>query len=514
MAALKQLNIEQALLSRLNTKTTSNIVLDTDTWEFTSDENVISYLSTYGVDLVNQGYGKKVLDILDKQTGGVNKSDKVRYIKGLANFHIGNYYGALEFLKSINSKSELATHEINYAEFLFLHIRRTLKIISEDVFEKAIVRFNQSPIIKAYKELIYRKKAFQKNPNREYEAYLEKLSQISEEYKSFPSIYLQAEIDKLSASGWAYLDNLRGHLKLMVSFEESKIPETLITQQRRLAFLKESFDLWMEESSEIRQKVQANSNLIISSLYYQAYCNFLLRVIITVSLLPGQKQIFLEEEEKDQYELLRNIIEDAIVISKHYNQNYNLCICLAVKFEIMDYFGEAEEAEKAIKELMDIAKEFHFEDLIEKTGHLSESGTYYNSLISLKDQLRGSAKVFKQRTESAFKQFNVVHQLEENYIQERSGKFSIYQCMLIDIFDTGIYIIKEDRLKEFYKIFGIDPDSEVSNRLELLAKKYKAIPKINPYSDKIKNEGYGQGYLERNSIEDIERWASRKKVVS
>jgi len=512
LKSLRNLRTEQTLLVNSTIKTSSKIVYDADTLSVSTDESLVQYLKKEGIGLINQGHSNYILKLAEEHTKNIEANDFIIFLLGFANFNIGNNYQALAYLQKIITSKKLTKLHRDYSNYLFLSIKNSL---GQDTKEEMIKEFENSIPLSTYSKLKIEKEKFEQSPIEYFEKYLNILNEITSQTKDYPILNLQSKTDQLYARGW-----MKNHIQIRntsnIEMMETMHEKILLDlREQNISELFELNEIWFDEAEKLRTEIISEKNPLIYANFIQIYCHTSIRHLIASDVVKISRKIHEHDEEKSdggKIELLE-LINEAIEINKHYQNNYNLCVSLSTKFEILEFYSKIEEANDTLNEMIEIAKKMDFVDLAQKTKNLIKGNSFLNQLKETQKRVSEKQQELLKREEVAFQKFKEIHDKEQNIIDEGQDVISNDDSLIIEIFRIGFYCIEKPRLDEFFGLLNIEKDSDLAKKIRVMGFKLNAIPRLNIIPENILEEGYGEGNNSFKNIEDVERRTQRKLLL-
>jgi hypothetical protein len=252
----------------------SKIVFDPKKWEITDINMIVSFMQIYGIELVNQGYSKDILSIVEKIPPKDLENGKVLLTLAYANYKNTNFYEAYQYVRRLERiPDQLDADSKEFSQILKLSCRLGLGLINNETYFKEMGTLSNSSTSKSS---IYHCKLedlrFKAMMN--HGANLVEIKQLVDALDKEPNEYeplkIQAELAYLEAEGYSlttsFIREVRGRIMLKeIGMEGRLFAKTQERARKLIASCKE----WHDKFDRLLNRARNfGSPLIIGDIYY------------------------------------------------------------------------------------------------------------------------------------------------------------------------------------------------------------------------------------------------------
>jgi len=485
----EKLAIESSLL-----ETGNNILVDQN-FNVSSDEEVRSIIEKYGLQLINEARWNDVLDLHKKVSQTVASSALYNLTLGLAHYYSGDLLKSLSFLKSaINLKNQLSEALLNHLLFFDLIVRYALGLLSSAQYKEKLKSLEGKGHVGDYIRIDSAKERYLKSAEQDidkrYELFFSEINAILEDPKVNEHVKLTARCESILVEGSKLnMDFLRSIPKIKIA-EQMGINSVKTTEINDFLINKKK---WTEKVTKIKSEA-------IESKNYLAFYSVIINEIKVLYEFIVYQQVLNAVDAQEAIDDLFVNLESALTFFRKISYIQNICVSLSIKYELLHYIDDLENAYIVLKELSDLVGTYELNESKIKVESLRNQGTAHEKLDKFFLDIRKKAGADDIELDQ------LVNEMREMDRKDAENRTSLKDSLVITLHPIGEFQFPNNKRASVYKILAMTEN--VQTIFNNMWDKYKVIPVANIYYQKIDQEGYREVGYDMN----IEVWRNIYRV--
>lgn len=378
----RKLNEHRGLYSALN-KENPGIIIDSDN-EVYSAENNIEFIERFGLELMNRGEHKRIIEIEQRTIRSRKVTPMFNLVCGLAYFQQASLLKAVDFLKEANNEAaSFETSTRTNLTYTFLQAKHLLGLITQEEFNREANILVQAEGLGSYIEL---EKAYGDFYDSEGDQKTQKI--LKNKILSF-----------IDAEPGNHPLRIRTY-SIMLAIEEKELSANLTKNfimlcGRDMDLLKtNTYKSWKEIEKIHDKRLQALVKLSLDTHYFLAMSNVLMQdaewcfqklYIMFVLKNWSNKSLTIEgkPDEQELNSLARQAERIDMTIKGYEIQEHreHIAYALNLKYEILTFAGRMEEAEAVASQILSMINKYEMNALRSKYQFMLEGKSRYKFFL-------------------------------------------------------------------------------------------------------------------------------------
>jgi hypothetical protein len=471
----------------------------------TDDAQIRNTIETYGILMDNQGRWNDIIKLHKQATGTVATTAKYNLMLGIANYHTGNLSEAMSFFKAaVRLKEELSPLLQNHLQFFDITTRYSIGILSEVDYLQKIGGLESHPSIGLYVKLDKAKRTFllseEMHSEEKFNNFQNEIQSIIDDANADTNVILEAKCELILYEGYRNNINYVKDISGLNLLEESIGTDVNARKQHAQAFV-EKFMEWYINVQKLKEEA------VNSHSHFTCHHAMLNEVKITYEFCVYRKAIqqqreangFPKEQMYDQAEVFNPLLKMLDEVLEYYSgidHVLNKAATLALKYEIMHYVGNMDEAQTIFQELGNLIENNDLVELKERFDYLKIEGpmhTRFDAWI---------AGIFEKRKKYAETSKQQSAEMEEMDRKDKEANKPNNGCYKIHLFPIGYFQLPKEKLQTAFEILNVNVDRTKKQFENMLAS--NIVPIANLYNNPITQEGPLNGMAENKGLEGWE----------
>lgn len=480
------IHINERLALSSSSISDNNIHIDKNLNVF-SDFEIIDFIERFGLLLINESNWLQVLEIHKKSSDSVSTSAKYNLVVGIAFYYSGELLKALDHLKkSIKLKDELPKDLQDHLFLFELTVRFGLGLQTKRQYNEAVSKLESSDHLKFYIRIEQAKNRYLASKENEidhnHQKYIDELNAIlsDDTINSNIRLFVRCEIvlaegSKINMDAGKLQAKLNSQIYLFAIGPEGYVALKSEIHQRRAS--------WAVHSSQLKKDAADSNNSFILFVALLNEVKIAYEFEAYSSVLNFEKGQSLNENKTQTLSILNTLLPNlnrSIEYFRGIKHIANLCVGLAVKYEILHFINDAEGAKASIDELSTHIDNYELNDIRPKLEALKETGTTHEKLQKWTNFI--SDEIKRNEDEHA----KLLTELESLDTQDQSKTVENANLEYIDIHPMGCFSFPKTRRSELYDMLNIESDAR--NGFDVMFNQ-GIVPIANIYNDPITSEG-------------------------
>ena len=369
-----------------NDQPSKGFVIDEQQDVYSVEQN-IEFIEYMGFDLLNRHAFNQVIEIEQRTHPRGKTSPIFNMICGVAYYHQGNLFKAIELLKlSHNEINSLHPEDQSMLSYTLVHARYLLGLISEPEFrkEKAEIVANENAGTFLQLENLYNQfigsKETEEGPR--IKKYYEGAMRIVGKRPEFHDMRIVAHAKILNAEATLLLHELAKNSLLTMGRQTDVFRDLLITD-------------WLKFDDQFLSQLQELYGFALKHRNFLALSNLMMEKIEwefakiyhfhSISNWNKEKLTIDLEVAPDDRESLLELLAHVEKIAGTYDrlqQRENQFNCLRHKYEIFDFLGNKEDADECAKVMKELIATYEMNALHKRFEQMIKGGTKHRSFMA------------------------------------------------------------------------------------------------------------------------------------
>jgi Domain of unknown function (DUF4365) len=492
----RNLNQQLALSSSL---VSERILIDPQL-NVTSDSEIRKLIEQFGLHLINESRWIDVLEAHHLGSQNISITAKYNLIIGIAFYYTGELIKSLSYFKSaIKLKSELTQDLFEHLILFDATVRYSLGLISKNEHQDKLLSIGTSDHIKYYLKIDQEKELYLKSDDPDidlkYEKFVREMEDILNSEDANDNIKLLVKCELVLFEG------TKINMDYARDISRIKAYESIIGEDRqiRITQLKEILQRkfsWAEKAREIKEEaVNTKSYFVLFHVVVnETKVNYEFEVYTDLVNFDKNPSVdSLSEERIIMIDGVLKNLEQAINYFRQISHIENLCVGLSIKYEILHFKKDLEEAEKVLNELSQIIDNYELKDNQRKIESLRNKGTTHEKLKAFFDEVSTQTLSRQDEYDKMVKDMKLMDE------QELKKKIAIKESDVIQLYPINHFQFPKSERETVYDILNVA--LEAREGFDYMLDQIKAIPVANIYNNPIVHEGFGDDPILNNSIE-------------
>lgn len=454
------------------------------------DAEVRKTIESVGLSLLNKAKWKSIIAYHKKASGNIATTSLYNLILGMAHYYDGNMYEALKFLKDAEKlKSDLSVDMENHLMYFYTAVRYFFGIISEEEFEKIMVKLESDQNLGLYVTLEKAKKDYLvKMDGDAFVRYKKSIDEIINSPVANEHVVINAKRELLLYEG--FNNNMEFVRQCCIFFAKESIYFNALMRNEFINEMVRIHFEWADKLKELHEDALNKNDL------FSYYNSVLVAVKIRYHFLSSLK-ILIDTQEKaisemnsemrSQIEILIQNINDTVEYFRQVGHIENQAASLSLQYEILHFIGDFEQAEISLGELEKIINIYDSKELEDKLKILEARGTAHESFT---DFIMGAYEKGSRNNELWNQHIEEMKKMDED--EKLAVNKDFKSTSQIHLFPIGFFRFPTAEIENVLEVLNVKEDVK-DNFRQLFD---MIIPVVNILNDSIECEGYANGKMD------------------
>ena len=484
---------EKITMRSITANSGDKILFDSDL-NIIDDTDIRNAIESVGLNLLNKAKWKSIIAYHKKASGNVATTSLYNLILGLAHYYNGNMYEALKFLRDAEKqKSDLSIDMQNHLMYFYTDARYFFGIISEEEFEKIMIKLESAETIGLYVKLEKAKKDYlHKMDEDAFVSYKKSIDEIVNSPLAHEHIVVNAKREILLYEG--FNNNMQFVKQCCVIFAMESI---YYDAAKRSEFIKEMIQIHFQWTSKVRE---LHEDALNKNDFFSYHNAILVEVKIRYHFLSSLKILIDTQEKsisnmtsdmKDQIGILIENISEAVKYFTEVGHIENLAASISLQYEILHFSDNFQKAEISLKELEKIIDIYDSKELRIKVDLLKDRGTAHESFT---DFITKTSEKGQRNHELWHQYIEEIKKMDDD--EKLVGNKNFKETLQINLFPIGFFKFPKTEIENVLVVLNVQEKAK-DNFRELFD---IIIPVANILNDSIECEGYANGKMDDNGF--------------